>query len=242
MVNGNSALEEKTNGVSGEAPRNPKSQTQLIRPVEFPPEIHEYLQAIRDRPVVGKIDRQMHFIPESIKYFREAGYVPISFVEGTGDLTIAVDSTREELSLLTPDQYHLAFERLYSLMPVNMARSIRKDPEKIHVMPVDSNVLNGLAEAVSAPEQIDVYFAQQKMEAEERSIIFKSYAVPQKIVDSTLRWAITNKASDVHFEPYEGSNRIRVRIDGSLVNYPGEKKIDDNTFRQIVTVIKNRSQ
>lgn len=41
------------------------------------------------------------------------------------------------------------------------------------------------------------------------------------VLNQILRQAITRRASDVHFEPYEHSFRVRVRIDGVLQEIPG---------------------
>jgi type IV pilus assembly protein PilB len=40
-----------------------------------------------------------------------------------------------------------------------------------------------------------------------------------KLVNLTLREAIKNRASDIHFEPYEKKFRIRFRVDGSLLEF-----------------------
>lgn len=41
------------------------------------------------------------------------------------------------------------------------------------------------------------------------------------VLNQILRLAITRRASDIHFEPYEHSFRVRVRIDGVLQEIPG---------------------
>ncbi|PBI81837.1 protein transport protein HofB [Rahnella sp. BIGb0236] len=41
------------------------------------------------------------------------------------------------------------------------------------------------------------------------------------VLNQILRQAITRRASDIHFEPYEHSFRVRVRIDGVLQEIPG---------------------
>ena len=41
------------------------------------------------------------------------------------------------------------------------------------------------------------------------------------VLNQILRQAITRRASDVHFEPYENCFRVRVRIDGVLQEIPG---------------------
>jgi len=58
------------------------------------------------------------------------------------------------------------------------------------------------------PEKDDYDLTDQKAEAEEAPII--------KMVNQTLIDAIRRGASDVHFEPYETTFRIRYRMDGDL--------------------------
>lgn len=40
-----------------------------------------------------------------------------------------------------------------------------------------------------------------------------------KLLDSLLDRAITTGASDIHIEPYEAQTRVRMRVDGSIVDY-----------------------
>ena len=40
-----------------------------------------------------------------------------------------------------------------------------------------------------------------------------------KLLNSLLDRAISTGASDVHIEPFEGSTRVRMRIDGTIVDY-----------------------
>lgn len=52
---------------------------------------------------------------------------------------------------------------------------------------------------------------------DEKKEEFKAFDAPViKLVNSILTKAITNKVSDIHFEPFENSFQIRYRLDGSL--------------------------
>ena len=45
-----------------------------------------------------------------------------------------------------------------------------------------------------------------------------------KMVNALLSQAISDRASDIHIEPYEDNLRIRYRVDGSLIEIPSPKK------------------
>ncbi|NMC24696.1 MAG: type II secretion system protein GspE [Serratia sp.] len=57
--------------------------------------------------------------------------------------------------------------------------------------------------------------------SEENELNDQSDAPVINVLNQILRQAITRRASDVHFEPYEHSFRVRVRIDGVLQEIPG---------------------
>lgn len=58
-------------------------------------------------------------------------------------------------------------------------------------------------------------------------------------IKNTIDYAINNRASDIHFEPYDKYILIRLRIDGELVFF---KKINKNAYQNIVNIIKIKSE
>ncbi|CAM3649006.1 type II secretion system protein GspE [Rahnella bruchi] len=56
---------------------------------------------------------------------------------------------------------------------------------------------------------------------DENELSAQSEAPVINVLNQILRHAITRRASDIHFEPFEHSFRVRVRIDGVLQEIPG---------------------
>ncbi len=61
----------------------------------------------------------------------------------------------------------------------------------------------------------------------------------EEFIKNTIDYAINNRASDIHFEPYDKYILIRLRIDGELVFF---KKINKNAYQNIVNIIKIKSE
>jgi type IV pilus assembly protein PilB len=74
--------------------------------------------------------------------------------------------------------------------------------------PVDINGVNDLLAELDGAEGSDYAYANAEEDANKAPII--------KFVDAVLYQAIRDKASDIHFEPFEHEFKIRYRIDGAL--------------------------
>lgn len=61
----------------------------------------------------------------------------------------------------------------------------------------------------------------------------------EEFIKNTIDYAINNRASDIHFEPYDKYILIRLRIDGELVFF---KNINKNAYQNIVNIIKIKSE
>lgn len=61
----------------------------------------------------------------------------------------------------------------------------------------------------------------------------------EEFIKNTIDYAINNRASDIHFEPYDKYILIRLRIDGELAFF---KKINKNAYQNIVNIIKIKSE
>lgn len=61
----------------------------------------------------------------------------------------------------------------------------------------------------------------------------------EEFIKNTIDYAINNRASDIHFEPYDKYILIRLRIDGELVFL---KKINKNAYQNIINIIKIKSE
>ena len=60
----------------------------------------------------------------------------------------------------------------------------------------------------------------------------------EEFIKNTIDYAIDNRASDIHFEPYSKYILIRLRIDGELVFF---KKINKSSYQNIINIIKIKS-
>lgn len=60
----------------------------------------------------------------------------------------------------------------------------------------------------------------------------------EEFIKNTIDYAIDNRASDIHFEPYSKYILIRLRIDGELLFF---KKINKSSYQNIVNIIKIKS-
>lgn len=74
-----------------------------------------------------------------------------------------------------------------------------------------------------------------EMAAEQEAQDEKAAAPTVKLVNSILERAITDKASDIHIEPTNGKMRIRIRVDGRLVEIPIDipKEFQSNVISRI---------
>ncbi len=61
----------------------------------------------------------------------------------------------------------------------------------------------------------------------------------EEFIKNIIDYAIDNRASDIHFEPYDKYILIRLRIDGELVFF---KKINKNAYQNIVNIIKIKAE
>ena len=60
----------------------------------------------------------------------------------------------------------------------------------------------------------------------------------EEFIKNTIDYAIDNRASDIHFEPYSKYILIRLRIDGELLFF---KKINKSSYQNVVNIIKIKS-
>lgn len=100
-------------------------------------------------------------------------------------------------------------------------------------------IFEGIRESV---DEILHTIKEVRAGAEEKDIKIKEEDVGEEIinyVNRVLADAFVRKASDIHFEPYEGDFRIRFRMDGNLVEQP---KPPQKLMRPIVSRLKIMAQ
>ena len=74
---------------------------------------------------------------------------------------------------------------------------------------------------------------------DDKGILEMQSSKAEEFIKNTIDYAINNRASDIHFEPYDKYILIRLRIDGELVFF---KKINKNAYQNIVNIIKIKSE
>ena len=73
---------------------------------------------------------------------------------------------------------------------------------------------------------------------DDKGIVEIQSSKAEEFIKNTIDYAIDNRDSDIHFEPYNKYILIRLRIDGELVFF---KKINKNSYQNIVNIIKIKS-
>jgi type IV pilus assembly protein PilB len=135
--------------------------------------------------------------------------IPVSFEDGV--LTVAMADPLN-LSALDDLKFLLGFEvrgavsdpdaigRAYSKYYANMSESVETIVQEL----IDQNIGTEIVEA--ATETIDIDSLEEMADS----------APVRKLLNLVLIQAIKDKASDIHFEPFEDEFKIRYRIDGVL--------------------------
>ena len=91
--------------------------------------------------------------------------------------------------------------------------------------------------AKKAKEPAKAQAAMSDEEADE-----KYSAVVVQFIDTNLKKAIKEGVSDVHFEVFKHSARMRFRLDGVLMEEPGTSKVLYDNYSKIITRIKIMSK
>ncbi|MCM8537124.1 MAG: GspE/PulE family protein [Lentisphaeraceae bacterium] len=99
-----------------------------------------------------------------------------------------------------------------------------------HYYPV---LTEGVGELLDGLEEIDSFDEEEVTldQLNDTSIV--------KFVDAVLKKAVKDKASDVHFEPFQDEYKIRCRIDGALYEVEGPPKALANAISSRVKVLSN---
>lgn len=141
------------------------------------------------------------------KLMRRLHVVPV-FIRGN-HLFLALDDPSSQASIKEA-QFHTG---LYSIPIVVEAPKLTHLIERICQRKLSQGPTNYL-ETTRTIEHIEITTSSDEMDT---SVNFKEDAPIVKFVNKILLDAIKRKVSDIHFEPYEDSYRIRYRLDGVLV-------------------------
>lgn len=137
--------------------------------------------------------------------------VPIEYNEGQNQLTVVLDS---------PDNFR-ATDDLSTLMGFKVIAKIT-DPDalekaltKFYEVPQDDNI-NELIDEIQGDSFLAEFDGRnQSIDLDELKELSESNPV-KKLLNLVLLQAIRDKASDIHFEPFENEYKMRYRIDGVL--------------------------
>ena len=125
------------------------------------------------------------------------------------------------------DMLHLAMRNPLDYQTVESLRFIIN--HNILPVPVDPDRFDQELERYY-PEKVDTVadivaaFGEHEEIVEEDDVDHSNDAPIVKFVDVVMQQAIKDKASDIHFEPFEKNFRIRYRVDGALYEMPPPPK------------------
>jgi type IV pilus assembly protein PilB len=161
--------------------------------------------------VVSLRDRE--FSPEILKTIpanvaRMYKCVPVSVNNGTVHVALA-----EPLDPAKPDEIHFAIKRDVQVVVADPSE-IEKTIDRLYGQDENENFSEILKELGS-----DADIAREVSEAADNEKLMADLAneVPiVKFVNLVVQQAVQDRASDIHFEPFETEFRIRYRVDGAL--------------------------
>ena len=196
------------------------------------------------------------------KYITENRIVPISIHGHTLDVAISEPSALNQMQsialltdkkvnpyLVTISQITKILDSFNTIDP--SSASAPRTPK-----PLKKNSSNKLAEkekAIAAAKksepQIPTPLAKKAKEPakaqaamSDEEVDEKYSAVVVQFIDTNLKKAIKEGVSDVHFEVFKHSARMRFRLDGVLMEEPGTSKVLYENYSKIITRIKIMSR
>lgn len=137
---------------------------------------------------------------------RSYGVIPIRYEDGQLDLAM-----RSPLDYQTAET--LRFVVNANILPVPV------DPDQF-----DEELERYYTEKVDSVADIIAELTPAELEAVDEDEDHANDAPIVKFVDVVIQQAIKDKASDIHFEPFEKNFRIRYRVDGALYEMPPPPK------------------
>lgn len=136
-----------------------------------------------------------------------------------GVVAVRVDDDLLQVAMRTPldttvvDDLRFILGRDFQIV---MAPDEQFEPAIDKYYPLDVNDVSGMFGEFANRAQLD---NEEELESAANS------APVVRFVDFVIRQAIKDKASDIHFEPFEKEYRIRYRVDGALYEIPPPPKV-----------------
>ena len=205
LLNANACSAQNMKEAEEEFERTGKPLQQILIDFQILTE-NEILNYIAESLGTTVVDLSMLEVPKEVIDLIDADNVRM-----LGVVPIDADDTAVTLAVRNPLNYQIADEMRFVLgkdVLIVLAEEKQIDSFIDKYYPIDINGVNDLLSEMDAMEGSDYAYANAEEDANKAPII--------KFVDAVLYQAIRDKASDIHFEPFEHEFKIRYRIDGAL--------------------------
>ena len=210
MLDAGVATETQLNEMEEEQSRSGKSLFEVVTDFGMISEI-DLMRLIADNLGSEVVDLENIIIPPEVIALMEPntartyGAVPVEFSDNI--LKVAL---RDPLNFQLHDD--LRFIQGTDIIPlVALPEQIDNAIEKYY--PPDMSTVRDILEALRQEEG-------KELKVEDIDLSSGSEAPIVMYVDAVISQAIKDKASDIHFEPFEKEFRIRYRVDGALYEMP----------------------
>ena len=196
------------------------------------------------------------------KYITENRIVPISIHGHTLDVAISEPSALNQMQsialltdkkvnpyLVTISQITKILDSFNTIDPSSASAPRTPKPLKTNSSNKAAEKEKAIAAAKKSEPQIPTPLAKKAKEPakakaamSDEEVDEKYSAVVVQFIDTNLKKAIKEGVSDVHFEVFKHSARMRFRLDGVLMEEPGTSKVLYDNYSKIITRIKIMSK
>ena len=196
------------------------------------------------------------------KYITENRIVPISIHGHTLDVAISEPSALNQMQsialltdkkvnpyLVTISQITKILDSFNTIDPSSASAPRTPKPLKTNSSNKAAEKDKAIAAAKKSEPQIPTPVAKKAKEPAKAQAAMsdeeadeKYSAVVVQFIDTNLKKAIKEGVSDVHFEVFKHSARMRFRLDGVLMEEPGTSKVLYENYSKIITRIKIMSR
>jgi type IV pilus assembly protein PilB len=196
------------------------------------------------------------------KYITENRIVPISIHGHTLDVAISEPSALNQMQsialltdkkvnpyLVTISQITKILDSFNTIDPSSASAPRTPKPLKTNSSNQAAEKEKAIAAAKKSAPQIPTPLAKKAKEPakakaamSDEEVDEKYSAVVVQFIDTNLKKAIKEGVSDVHFEVFKHSARMRFRLDGVLMEEPGTSKVLYENYSKIITRIKIMSK
>ena len=196
------------------------------------------------------------------KYITENRIVPISIHGHTLDVAISEPSALNQMQsialltdkkvnpyLVTISQITKILDSFNTIDPSSASAPRTPKPLKTNSSNKAAEKEKAIAAAKKSEPQMPTPLAKKAKEPakakaamSDEEVDEKYSAVVVQFIDTNLKKAIKEGVSDVHFEVFKHSARMRFRLDGVLMEEPGTSKVLYDNYSKIITRIKIMSK